>query len=131
MSGLVTASPSPVTGDGPLTQTETTQPASATCANCGATTGGAYCPACGQDTKVEPPTVAEYLRELLEHFVHFDGKLCRTVGTLLFLPGKLPEDYLANKRARYVKPLKLYFSAIAVAFAAVQVLGWDLGLRFG
>ena len=114
-----------------MTQAETAQPASATCGNCGATTGGAYCPVCGQDTKVEPPTVAEYLRELLEHFVHLDGKLCRTVGTLLFLPGKLPEDYLANKRARYVKPLKLYFSAIAVAFAAVQFLGWDLGLRFG
>jgi hypothetical protein len=54
----------------------------------------------------------------------------RTFGTLLFLPGKLPHDYLANKRARYVKPLKLYLTAIAVAFAAAQFLGWDLGLKF-
>ena len=121
----------PTTVDGTLTQAETVQPASATCGNCGATTGGAYCPVCGQDTKLEPPTVAEYLHELLGHFVHFEGRLWRTLGTLFFLPGKLPQDYLANKRARYVKPLKLYLAAIALAFAAAQFLGWDLGLKFG
>ena len=114
-----------------LTQAETAQPTSATCGNCGATTGSAYCPVCGQDTKLEPPTVKEYFHELLAHFAHLDGKLWRTLGPLFFLPGKLPQDYLANKRARYVKPLKLYLSAIAVAFAAVQFLGWDLGLKFG
>ena len=48
-----------------------------------------------------------------------------------FQPGQLPYDYLANKRQRYLKPLKLYLAAIALAFATVQFLGWDLGLRFG
>jgi Protein of unknown function (DUF3667) len=114
-----------------LTQAETAQAARATCGNCGATTGGAYCPVCGQDTKLEPPTVAEYFHELLDHFAHLDGKLWRTLGALFFLPGKLPQDYLANKRARYVKPLKFYLSAIAIAFAAGKFLGWDLGLKFG
>jgi hypothetical protein len=94
-------------------------------------TSGAYCSVCGQDTKQEPPTVSEYLHELIDHFVHLEGNVWRTLGTLFFLPGKLPQDYLANKRARYVKPLKLYFALIAIAFAAVQFLGWDLGLRFG
>jgi len=114
-----------------LTKVETGQSISATCGNCGATTGGAYCPVCGQDTKLEPPTVAEYLRELLAHFVHLDAKFWRTLGTLFFLPGKLPNDYLANKRARYFKPLRLYLATIAIVFAAAQLLGWDLGLRFG
>ena len=114
-----------------MTQTEISPPESAICGNCGATTSGAYCSTCGQDTKIEPPTVAEYFHELLDHFVHLDGKLWRTLAALLFVPGKLPLDYLANKRARYVKPLKLYLSAIAIAFAAAQFLGWNLGLRFG
>jgi Protein of unknown function (DUF3667) len=109
---------------------ETAQSGTATCGNCGATTAGAYCPVCGQDTKLEPPTVAEYLHELLAHFIHLEGKVFRTVGTLLFLPGKLPHDYLTNKRARYVKPLKFYFVTIALAFAAAQFLSWDLGLKF-
>jgi hypothetical protein len=105
--------------------------ASATCGNCGAATSGPYCSGCGQDTRPEPPTVAEYFHELLDHFIHFDGKLWRTLVPLLFVPGKVPHDYLANKRERYVKPLKLYLAAIAFAFAAFQFLGWDLGLRFG
>src|SRR5215510_1351215 len=114
-----------------LTRGGTGQSVSSICGNCGSTTGAAYCPICGQDTKLEPPTVVEYLHEMLAHLVHLDGKLLRTFGTLFFLPGKLPDDYLANKRARYVKPLKLYLTTIAIAFAAVQLLGWDLGLRFG
>src|SRR5262252_4368653 len=110
---------------GTLRQAETAARGSATCCgNCGATTGSAYCPVCGQDTKREPPTVAEYCHELLDHFVHLDGKLWGTLGPLFFVPGKLPLDYLANKRARYVKPLKLYLTAIALAFAAAQFLGW-------
>jgi Protein of unknown function (DUF3667) len=114
-----------------VTKAETAQFVSGTCGNCGGTTRGAYCPVCGQDTKVEPSIVAEYLHELLAHFIYLDGKVLRTFTTLLFLPGKLPQDYLANKRARYVQPVKLYLTAIAVAFAAVQFLGWDLGLKFG
>jgi len=113
--------------DGTMTQAEKAQPPSATCGNCGATTGGAYCPVCGQDTRLEPPTVAEYFHELLAHFGHLEGKLWRALGMLFFRPGRLPQDYLANKRARYVKPLKLYLTAIALAFAAVEFLGWIWG----
>jgi hypothetical protein len=114
-----------------LPRVETPQPASGTCGNCGATTEGAYCAVCGQDTKLEPPTVAEYFHQLLDHFLSLDGKLGRTLGPLFFFPGKLPQDYLANKRSCYVKPLKLYLASIALAFAAVELLGWDLGLRLG
>src|SRR5215510_4712546 len=123
--------PEAALGDVILTKAETAQSVSSVCGNCGATTGAAYCPICGQDTKLEPPTVTEYLHELLAHLVHLDGKLWRTFGALFFLPGKLPHDYLANKRPRYVKPLKLYLTTIAIAFTAVQLLGWDLGLKFG
>src|SRR5262245_59662230 len=114
-----------------MAEAQAAQRVAATCGNCGATTGGAYCAVCGQDTKLEPPTVAEYFHELADHFVHLDGKLWRTIGPLFRSPGKLPQDYLANKRARYVKSLKLYLAAIALAFATAQFLGWDLGLRFG
>lgn len=63
--------------------------------------------------------------------MHFDGKLWCTLVPLFFQPGKLPRDYVENRRACYVKPLKLYLATIALAFAAVQFFGWDLSLRFG
>jgi len=37
---------------------ETPQARRATCGNCRATTGGAYCPVHGKGAKLEPPTVA-------------------------------------------------------------------------
>ena len=114
-----------------LTRSETAPSISATCGNCGAATDGAYCPDCGQDTRGEPPTVREYIHELADHFIHFDGKLVHTLGPLFFLPGRLSRDYLANRRERYIKPLKLYLASIAIAFAAFQFLGWNVGLRFG
>lgn len=114
-----------------MAQVETPPTPRATCGNCGATIAGAYCAACGQDTRREPPAVSDYFHDLLDHFLSFDGKLWRTLVPLFFIPGKLPQDYLANKRACYVKPLKLYLIAIGLAFAAVEFLGWDLGLRFG
>ena len=113
-----------------LARTETVDPANGPiCANCGAITGSAFCPVCGQDTKSEVPTVGEFLHESLDHYGHLEGKLWRTLGMLFFLPGKLSQAYLANKRASYVKPIKLYLAASALAFAAVQFLHFDLGLR--
>ena len=41
---------------------------------------------------------------------------------LFFLPGRVPKDYLENKRGRYIKPLKLYLGSIALAFSAFQFL---------
>jgi len=59
---------------------------------------------------------------VLDHFIHFDGKLFRTLMPLFFLPGRVPKDYLENKRGRYIKPLKLYLGSIALAFSAFQFL---------
>jgi hypothetical protein len=103
----------------------------AACGNCGAVVTGAYCAGCGQDTKVDPPTVAEYVHDLIDHSIHLDRKVWKTFWPLLLRPGKVADDYLANKRACYIKPLKLYLAVIAIAFAMVQFFGWDLGLRFG
>jgi hypothetical protein len=103
----------------------------AACGNCGSAVTGAFCATCGQDTKVDPPTVAEYLHDLVDHSVHLDRKVWRTLWPLLLMPGKVAKDYLANRRACYIKPLKLYLAVIAIAFAMAQFFDWDLGLRLG
>lgn len=107
------------------------RPNMAACGNCGAAVTGAYCADCGQDTKVDAPTVSEYLHDLIDHSIHLDRKVWRTLWPLLFRPGKVAKDYLAHKRACYIKPLKLYLAVIAIAFAMVQFFDWDLGLKFG
>ena len=59
----------------------------ATCRNCGAAAPGAYCPACGQETKRTLPTLREFMREAAGRYVALDGRLWRTLGALLFRPG--------------------------------------------
>jgi len=90
------------------------------CLDCGAALSGKFCAACGQ--KDEP--LHRSLKDLaLEFFQHplIDTKLWRSLVPLLFRPGALTAEYLAGRRTRYVRPLKLYLT-ISVLFFALLAL---------
>jgi len=76
------------------------------------------------------PTPAEFLRESVEHFLPLQSKAWRTLGKLVFTPGGLTVDYLAGRRARYVRPLRLYLWIGLLTIAIVETFGLHLGLRF-
>ena len=46
---------------------------------------------------------------------HLDSKIFRTLGVLVFQPGKLTTAYLEGKRQRYVSPVRLYLVLFAIA----------------
>ena len=107
-----------------------TQPAAPTaaayCRNCSLFLGakqGNYCPNCGQDTALHPPTAWEFLHEFVSHYVALEGRLTRTLGLLLFRPGELTARYLAGRKNSYVLPLRLYLSASIVFFLVVKIFG--------
>lgn len=52
------------------------------------------------------------------------------MSLLLFAPGSLTLEYLAGRRARYLRPLQVYLTASVIVFAAVQLFGLGLSLRF-
>lgn len=90
------------------------------CLDCGTPLNGKFCFACGQ--KDEP--LKRGLKDLaLEFFQHplVDTKLWRSLIPLLLRPGALTEEYLAGRRTRYVRPLKLYLT-VSVAFFALFAL---------
>ena len=92
------------------------QAASNPCLNCGTNVQLDYCPECGQ-AQVDPdPTLREFLRELAEEFLHWDGKLGQTFRTLVTQPGVLTQEYLAGRRIRYVSPLRVYLSCSVLFF---------------
>ncbi len=94
------------------------------CRNCGAQADVFYCPVCGQETRIELPTVRHFLAEFAEQTFALQGQLWRTLHSLLFKPGKLTLEYVAGRRQRYVRPLRLYL-ALSILFFAV------LGLAAG
>jgi hypothetical protein len=100
-----------------------------TCLNCGAPAPGSFCPECGQETAREPRTVAEFFGGLIAQYVAREGQLWQTLSKLFFAPGALTVEYIAGRRARYLRPLQLYLIASVIVFGAVQFFGLNLGLR--
>jgi len=100
-----------------------------TCLNCGAPAPGNYCPECGQETARELRTVAQFIVGLIVQYAMREGKLRQTLSKLFIAPGALTVEYLAGRRARYLRPLQLYLMASVIVFAAVPLFGLNLGLR--
>ena len=90
--------------------------ASNPCLNCGTNVQLEYCPECGQHEIDSDPTLREFLHELAEEFLHWDGKLLTTFRLLVARPGALTCEYIAGRRVRYISPLRLYLTCSLVFF---------------
>lgn len=104
------------------------------CLNCGTAVRANYCPNCGQETVLHVPSAGEFLHEFIGHYVALEGKLWKSLGYLLFRPGRLTREYLDGRRVRYVLPLRLYLTFSIIFFAVfklgvhdVKVGGFDPG----
>ncbi|GAC1628302.1 MAG: hypothetical protein NVS9B10_18060 [Nevskia sp.] len=97
-------------------------PVAAQCADCAAPVSGKYCAACGQETRIETPTVKHFLQEFADQYVALEGKLGRTLRVLILKPGQLTLDYVEGRRQRYVRPLKLYLTISVVFFTLLGLL---------
>ena len=99
-------------------------PAAGRCLNCGADLNGAFCGACGQRSVPANPTVMELAGDAWQELSGYDGRIAETFRNLLH-PGRLTLDYVEGRRARYLSPVRLYFTVSLIYFllaaAAPQV----------
>ena len=82
-----------------------------------------FCPACGQETNVKPPRLAEFAQQFGGAYFSTEGALWRTLKLLLFKPGELTRLYLAGRRKHYVLPLRLYLTISVLVLLALRVAG--------
>ena len=102
------------------------------CANCGQafdTPAPNFCPACGQESRIRPPRIGEFLQQFGGAYFSTEGALWRTLKLLLLKPGELTRQYLAGRRKHYVLPLRLYLS-ISLLTLLVLRMGADVNLNF-
>ena len=99
------------------------KPSPPSCKNCSAPLAGAYCSACGQESRIETPTVGEFVREFVQEQMALEGKLLRTLKLLVTQPGALTLDYIQGRRQCYVRPLRLYLALSVVFFGVVGLFG--------
>lgn len=82
-----------------------------------------FCPSCGQETTVKPPTVTEFVQQFGGAYFATEGALWRTLKILLTKPGELTRLYVAGRRKHFVLPLRLYLSISVVTLLLVRVTG--------
>lgn len=107
--------------------------ASNPCLNCATNVQLEFCPECGQRAIDPDPTLREFLHELAEGLLHWDGKLFTTFRLLVTRPGELTREYLAGRRVRYISPLRVYLTCSLLFFflAAVVPTGEIEARRYG
>lgn len=98
------------------------------CPNCNELLWGQYCANCGQRAGVRMITFWELLKDAGELLASLDSRIWRTLGLLMFRPGRLTLDYLQGKRARFVPPMRLFISTTLVFFFIATL---DAQLEFG
>jgi hypothetical protein len=101
------------------------------CLNCGDDTPGNYCRNCGQRKIEVRVTLRRMLMEALDDQFSLNSALPRTVGALLFRPGRLTRDYMDGRIARYIPPFRLYLVSSVLFFLALSynVRYGDTGIR--
>jgi hypothetical protein len=80
------------------------------CLNCKTpVVGMKFCPECGQENFNYRTRLGRLIAFWWDRNVSIDGKLVRTLWTLLSRPGELTVAYFDGQRARYTPPGQLYF----------------------
>jgi len=88
-----------------------------TCGNCDAPLTGPYCAQCGQHARDNARALGALLHDGWDLVIHVDSRFWLTLGKLLAKPGELTVEYFADRRGRYVSPLRLYVVLSVVYFA--------------
>ncbi|MEY2926801.1 MAG: hypothetical protein RL367_1278 [Pseudomonadota bacterium] len=94
----------------------------ASCLNCRAALAGAHCHNCGQKAKTHR-SVSAFLADFFHSFLHFEGKIWRTLPMLAFKPGPLTRRYVHGERAQFVSPLALFLFSVFLMFSAFSLIG--------
>jgi len=90
------------------------------CDNCGSPVEDAFCSQCGQPVASIDVPVKEFARDMASEALGLDSRVRRTVGPLLFEPGRVPAEYVAGHRARFVPPFRLYLMTSLLMFLVLS-----------
>ncbi len=90
------------------------------CENCKTPLQGGFCHRCGQNAHNPLRSFGHAVEEVFESFWHLDGRIFRTLRTLLS-PGRLANAYLGGHRAPFVAPLRLFVILSVLTFFVAKL----------
>jgi hypothetical protein len=100
------------------------------CRNCQAPLTGRWCAACGQKRLEDQDRRFGHLVSQFAHeMLHVEGKLPRSLWTLLLRPGRLTRAWFDGQRARYISPVALFLIINLIYFLAPPMTDFSLTLE--
>ena len=101
------------------------------CKNCNALLTGQYCADCGQRASSRFISLWELFKDAFGDLFELDSRLWQTIIPLAVRPGRLTQDYLRGRRARYMPPFRMYL-VLSLAFFVIAFFNprEDLSLFF-
>lgn len=85
-----------------------------------------FCSTCGQKKILKTISLRELVRDFFDNLFSLDSKFFRTFGQLIFIPGKLSQEYVAGKRQLYYTPIRLFFFWLTIAFILLNFVLSDV-----
>ncbi len=99
------------------------------CPNCGnEILDRRYCAECGQENVADVYSVRDMFRSVLDEALSLDSKVVRSMVPLLVKPGFLTNQYVAGRRAHFVRPLRLYLVSSLLFFLVLSLTSQDSGI---
>ena len=96
------------------------------CVSCGQMHEGLYCPACGEKRLEERDlSWRHFWSHAFEAFFHADGRIFRSLRTLIFMPGELTAAYMSGRRKPLLAPLSLFLVVNLIYFLVAPLAHWD------
>lgn len=89
------------------------------CGNCEAPLTGPFCAQCGQSAHESARSMHALLHDGWHSLTHLDGRLWRTLWLLVSRPGEVSRQFVANRRASFIPPFRLYLVISLVFFGLV------------
>ena len=78
---------------------------------------GPYCFNCGQHVHDSARSISALFHDAWHIATHVDSRFWQTLYILLLKPGRLTKEYFAEKRARYLPPVRVYLVLSVLFFA--------------
>jgi hypothetical protein len=89
------------------------------CGNCEAPLVGPYCAQCGQSAHESARSMHALFHDGWHSLTHLDGRLWRTLWLLLSKPGEVSRQFVANRRASFLPPFRLYLIISLLFFGLI------------
>ena len=100
------------------------------CFSCGEKMSGVYCQACGNKNDDYRRSIWSLGAELFSSLTAFEGKIWRSLRSLIFRPGQMAREFSDGARQKWTSPIRLYLATSLLLFGYIALSQTQL-IAFG